>query len=305
MNICYGTTTWAMFFTIFEIFISICVGFYYTRSIYFIFKNEQSYRFEFLDWIIIIISQIQIFLTFISILIGYYFGLTVLLEILKFSQNFIIGGILLYQILIWHKYTITQEIVKYFMITLFLIVALTFIWTFIFEYSFLSIEKCKSNAVILIIFISLISNILIILFAIYKNLEETNDETKSLTKLVEDQHNLNDLIQKFASNIKKMKKYYLIITVLFTLSFFVDVYYKLIMTGKVITTNSLNESHKDNFSACIYYGDYSNNLGFKEFLICSISFLFRDIGPHVYIYLALFYYKPNINSRSSSFIELI
>jgi hypothetical protein len=27
------------------------------------------------------------------------------------------------------------------------------------------------------------------------------------------------------------------------------------------------------------------------------------MGPHIYLYLAIFIYKPNINSRSSSFIE--
>lgn len=345
MNICLGTTGWSLLFSICEIIPIITIGFYYTKNIYFIYKNEQQERYEFLDWILIYLSTIQIYLILFSLVIGFYFGFALILEILKFSQNFLISGILLYQILIWHKYVITYEIVKYFIVALCAIDLISLIIGLKFEFSFSDLSGCRSDTILTLVSVALFIDILIISFAVYKNLEEKSDN-KSLNILVEDQHNLNDLIQRFATNIKKMKKYYLIIVITFTLSYFIDVYYNIFMQTQKLEfdeiglinvknikffgnsesfNNQFNFSLKfNNMSNSGNHSDFFNNLNntvtdepcysnsdfgekftFKEYLVCCISFFFRDLGPHIYIFLALFIYKPNINSRSSSFIELI
>jgi hypothetical protein len=348
MNLCLGTTGWSLFFSICEIIPIIILGFYYTKNIYFIYKNEQEERYEFLDWILIYLSTFQIYLMLFSLILGFYFGFTLILEIFKFSQNFLISGILLYQILIWHKYVVTYDIVKYFIVALCAIDFISLIIGLNFEFSFSDVSGCRSDTVLTLVCAALCIDILIISFAVYKNLEEKSD-SKSLNILVEDQHNLNDLIQRFATNIKKMKKYYLIIVIAFTLSYFVDLYFNVFMHTYKIDfeeigilnnkkfenlnqnlNNSLTINNSSNFSnntilnlhanetnlsdnlnytinngTCYSNTDFGEYFSFKEYLVCSISFFFRDLGPHIYIFLALFIYKPNINSRSSSFIELI
>jgi hypothetical protein len=331
MNICTGTTGWSLFFSFCEILSIIAIGFFYTKTVYSIYKNDQKEKFEFLDWILIYLSIFQIYFMFFSFLIGFYFGFILILEIFKFSQNFLISGILMYQILIWHKYVVTYDVVKYFIVVLCSIDIISVTIGLAFEFPFFDVSGCKSSTIVTLIMLALTIDILIISFAVYKNLEEKND-SKSLNILVEDQHNLNDLIQRFATNIKKMKKYYLIIVVTFSLSFFVDLYFNLFMrnqtgdpkteinnlfsnnTNSSLITNNSNytsfESNSDTYPnnssiSCNSNSNFGENFSFKEYLICAISFFFRDLGPHIYIFLAIFIYKPNINSRSSSFIELI
>ena len=80
--------------------------------------------------------------------------------------------------------------------------------------------------------------------------------------------------------------------------------------GNFTIHNLTNSTHNytdliDEMLLCQYYGNFKSNFYLKEYLICFLSFLFRDILPHVYIFMALFYYKHFISTRSSSFIELI
>src|SRR5690349_10515191 len=99
MNICYGTTGWASLFTICEHAMLLGIGIFFTKSTYQIIKNKELNKFEFLDWIIIYLSIAQIYLLILSLLFNLFLGMSIILDVLKFSQNAVVGGVLLYQIL--------------------------------------------------------------------------------------------------------------------------------------------------------------------------------------------------------------
>lgn len=336
MNICYGDTGWGFFFFICEILIIFILGFFYSRNTYIIFKNGEQSQYEFFDWILIFLSSLQIYILFFSLIVGFFFGFVLVSEILKFSQNMIISGILLSQILIWSKFAVTDKLVKifiFFLISFDFIIFLSGIYS---EYSFFEANYCTSDSINFLIVFGLIINLGLIAYTVYKNFEEKKD-VKSLNLILEDKNNLDQILQRLTVNIKTMKKYYLIIIIAFTVSFLIDIYFKFTMTNQILNSNSTNistpsvsdnrltdENTIGNFTVhkltnsthnytdlveeiliCQYYGNFKSNFYLKEYLICFLSFLFRDILPHVYIFLALFYYKHFISSRSSSFIELI
>jgi hypothetical protein len=336
MNICYGDTGWGFFFFICEILIIFILGFFYSRNTYVIFKNGEQSQYEFFDWILIFFSSLQIYILFFSLMVGFFFGFVLVSEILKFSQNMIISGILLSQILIWSKFAITDRLVKifiFFLITFDLIIFFSGLYS---EYSFFEANYCTSQSINFLIVFGLIINLGLIAYTVYKNFEERKD-VKSLNLILEDKNNLDQILQRLTANIKTMKKYYLIIIIAFTLSFLIDIYFKFTMTNQVLNRNTtkipssvlgdenftdeniLNNVTIDNLTnstqnytdlneniyVCQYYGDFKSNFFLKEYLICFLSFLLRDILPHVYIFMALFFYKHFISSRSSSFIELI
>jgi len=180
---------------------------------------------------------------------------------------------------------------------------------------------------IILIISGFIYNVIIIIFTLYRNFEDPKN-VNSLNLLTDDQHNLNNLIQRFTNNIKTMQKYYFIIVIAFTFSYFVDIYFQFFKTlnitelpndnlnstiTAIIYPYSNNSTFNNNFTitienaekSCYRYNNLGNNFFIVEFFICTISFFIRELTPHLYIFLALFKYKPNINSRSSSFIELI
>ena len=321
MNICYGDTGWGFFFFICQILITSVLGFFYMKNTYNIFKNGEQSQYEFFDWILILLSTLQIYLLFFSLIIQFFFGFVLLSELLKFTQNMIICGILLSQILIWSKFAVSDKLVKIFIFSLIIFDLFIFFAGLIMEYSFFIVDYCTSQSLNFLVIIGLIVNLALIAYTVYRNFEEKKD-VKSLNLIVEDKNNLDHILQRLSTNIKTMKKYYLIILISFTLSFLIDVYFKFSLTNEINNGNTLDSiipvnnnltNNQNNYnttfiidsSTCEYYGDFNENFFLKEYLICVLSFLFRDIVPHVYIFMALYFYKHFINSRSSSFIELI
>ena len=317
------------------------------------------------------------------LLITNNFGFSLLQEISKFSQNIIICGCLLLQIILWQKYSIAVYIIKNYIFIFGLFNILTLSLSFIFEFSFFQINFCSSIVLKILPTLSFSINLLVMALAVYNNYEEKTESQKH-TGLLYENDNLTAIIDKYSSSLQKMRKYYLIFILSFTLSYFVDIYFKFsnvknenlnlnfitnstnnrillnedfhksqnLMDGFFLIKNLNNFNYTKNFffelnnkydkinkniternktiknnftyrilekisnltnnndntikytSACEYYKNLGEKYNFKDLIICFISFVFRDLGPHIYIFVSLFIYKPETLSRSSSFIEI-
>lgn len=407
MYVCYGNTFWSNLFSFFEIISIAFLAYLYTKYTANIRKTNEIQNYENIDLIIIFLSIIQVYLMLFSLVISNNFGFAILQEILKFTQNIIIWGLLLLQICIWQKFPIALYIVKNYVYVFILFNLFILLCGFFFEYSFLEINFCYSIILKILPVLAFVFNLILIAMAIYNNYQEQSESRKNGAMIYEND-NLGAIIEKFSSSLQKMRKYYLIFIIYFTVSYFVDVYfkfsnikyddnvynYKSSKNNTLINNNNLNNKNtfsdniisnntyiynsnavpeneseyllrknnitnnlhfnsaleinkQNNFwsekdigliangyriliekqnkitkqeenkiiksnnvfitkyiSACEYYKDLGDKYSFKELLVCFISFVFRDIGPHVYIFISLFIYKPETLSRSSSFIEI-
>jgi hypothetical protein len=346
MNFCHGSSGWAFFFRICEVIILKWTVFAFTRKVYLLHRNSKLYSYEFNQGVLISLSLLQIYLFFFASIFGTFFGLDVLSSIAKFTQNLFIIGILVSGILISLKIYITLDQLKCFIVSLIIVDCLSFISAFMLEYSFLETQACYSNTLNSLVLISLVINCVIVAYSLYKSLEE-KEEQESLTNIVGDGYNLNWIEQRSADSIKKMNKYYFILLITFTLSFFIEAYFKIFtsdfsnpkidinqysntsfynLTGDYFNHNyvkNFTEEHKYDFlntsrvqnKSLDYYNNTNttttkcgnknvdDELSFKEYLICLISFFFKDIAPHIYLYQIFFNNGFNENPRSASIIE--
>lgn len=438
MYICSGNTFWSYLFSFSEIVSIAFLAYLYTKYTLNIRKTNEIENYENLDLIIIFLSIFQVYLMLFSLVFSNNFGFSILQEISKFTQNMIICGCLLLQIFLWQKYPIAIYIIKNYVYIFTLFNFFILLCGFFLEYSFLEVNFCYSIILKILPVLGFTFNLLLIAMAIYNNYQEQNESRKN-GALIYENDNLGAIIDKYASSLQKMRKYYLIFIVYFTVSYFVDVYFKFsnikyddaiynyaannpVNNASVVTVNNktngfenisnFDKSYKmralvldginstadsifaagngktnafrklfygfsvmdlklfDDFkynydnvivdnnrtdvlfgkdfdllvessrriliedeniaknnpsdkndenkinnpnrnvfitryiSACEYYKDLGDKYSFKELLVCFISFIFRDIGPHIYILISLFIYKPETLSRSSSFIEI-
>jgi len=401
MYICYGNTIWGFLFFIIEIMSLAILTYLYTKFTMKIRKNNEIHNYEKLDLIIIFLSIFQVYLMLFSLVVSNNFGFSILQEISKFTQNMIICGCLLFQIFLWQKYPIAIYIIKNYVYIFTCFNFFILICGFFFEYSFLEVNFCFSVILKILPVLGFIFNLLLISMALYNNYQEQNESRKKGV-LIYENDNLGAIIDKYASSLQKMRKYYLIFIIYFTVSYFVDVYFKFSniryddnitnasngnkknnvinntvtyyrlnkfptteqnltdfyqernkyninnfldisvdnnITKHLLEENYLTHSNDKKYSkklveknekvkniesiieneiftkrkkifimryisACEYYKDLGDKYNFKELLVCFISFVFRDIGPHIYIFISLFLYKPETLSRSSSFIEI-
>jgi hypothetical protein len=319
MYICGGDTQWANLFTIIEYATIITLAYLYSKGMFQMYKGGESLYYEKLDLILIGLSIIQVYIIGIEIISDSYRGLTYIHGLFKFSQNAIITGCLLFQIMLWQHHAISLYVVKYFIMGVIIFDIVTILIIMLFETSFFESSYCRSAIITVLIISSIIMNVGILIYAFYKRLQENNEERNfSLLAEEDDQYNLGKIIQRYTFSIRKMKNYYLIIIATFTLSYLVDMYWKLILTGSSFTEevtlmsgngtalNSTillsNEITEDN-STCYYYGSLGGNFLFGDFLVCNFSYILKDLVPHTYIYISLFRLKHNMITRSSSLIE--
>jgi hypothetical protein len=347
MNFCHGSSGWAFFFRLCEVIVLKWTVFAFTRKVYLLYRDSKLSSYEFNQGVLIGFSLLQIYLLFFSSILGTFFGLEVLSSLAKFTQNLLIIGILVSGILISLKIYITLEQLKCFIASLVILDFLSFISAFCLEYSFFETQACYSNTLNSLVLISLVLNCIIVAYSLYKSFEE-KDEQERLTNLVGDGYNLNWIEQRSADSIKKMNKYYFILLITFTLSFFIEAYFKVFSSDyskaagteiisnytvfKNLSKDFSNGTHIMNFTLepkegisentthpeFDFYNDNNTNVistaecgkknfdsefAFKEYLICLISFLFRDIAPHIYLYQIFFNNGFNDNRRSASIIE--
>ena len=356
MFICNGTTFWGYLFKFFEIIIIIFLGYIFTKNIVSIKINNELQKYENIDILILSLSILQIYIMLVSIGFSNNYGLSIIQEIFKFTQNFLIAGCLFLQIILWQKNSFAVYFVKNFIVFLLIFISIIMITSLIFEYTFSEIDFCLSLILRILPIISLFLNVVIVSITIYNKYREQNEQSREAEFLIQND-NLNNIIHKFKSSLQKSRKYYLIFILSFTLSIMVDIFFKFSYVNlnkisndksKEIKINSLRltdfysknepknitsyyiyfEKNKtynrkfDNFfvfnkkeenktsnefysiNACIYYKNLGENYSFRELIICFIYFFFKDIGPHVYIYISLFKYKQENASRTSSFIEI-
>jgi hypothetical protein len=327
MYICGGETIWANIFICCEYLFIILLAYLYTSNLFHIFRYKETNNYENLDLILIILSLIQIYLMILELITDSYLGLNMLQGIFKFSQNSIITGCLLFQIMLWQHYSITLYIIKYFIISMIVFDLVTILFVILFETSFFEINYCRSVILIALVAISIAMDFGIFAYAFYKRVRENeNEDTNNPMTLLneeDDQYNIGKVIQKYATSIKKMKNYYLIIIATFTISFLTDIYMKVYWTtSEAIETattdmgainNAMNSTllfttdnnNNYNNTTCSYYGNLGENFSFDDFIFCNFALILRDLTPHVYIFVSMFRFKQNLITRSSNLIEAL
>jgi hypothetical protein len=321
MNECNGNTGWSTVSSSLQIISILALTFVFTKSIYESYKNRDQEEYENLDILLVGLSMVQIYIMIMAFIFGKYFGFFVFYEIFKLSQNTAIAGCLLFQLLLALNYSITFNIVKLYFLMIVVFDVLVIFASFSAAHSFFDLNFQDAYVLWVLPIIGILVDLSIIGYTVYLDCSDTNSDTEG--SLNKDNYNLNQIIRKYTSSIKKMKKYYFVIIIAFAISYFIDLCFKTLINSNCIMTkeeinsyssvyNNTNSDYTNSYSIasnntdtlCInnYFGD---NYGFKEFIICLISFYFRDLGPHAYLYFALFYFKTKNTSRSSSFIELI
>ena len=73
----------------------------------------------------------------------------------------------------------------------------------------------------------------------------------------------------------------------------------------VVKSKAVEETTKVETPTCNYYGNFEDQFGIRQYFLCCIAFIIRDLSPHIYIFFAIFFHKPESISRSSSFIEAL
>ena len=103
MYICNGNTGWGIFLNICESSTIIALAYLFTMSLILKNRNKELKNYETLDLMIIILSTIQIYLIILCLILGSSYGLSLIEDLFKFSQNALIAGCLL--LTLWHYHT--------------------------------------------------------------------------------------------------------------------------------------------------------------------------------------------------------
>lgn len=309
-----GSSNWSSFFTLCEILLTLILFGIYIRKIIKIIRNQEINMYEKLDLLVILLSVLQIFLYLVFFVIKEYYFISLANSILKFSQNSIICCLLLV-IIMWKYSSITFLIINYFMMTI-LISDIVFCIFGLIEYSPFETQYCKPKIEFILSLFGFIVNIIVLCCSFYFSTKGSEEEILKNQLIEDDQYYINNIYNKYVDNIKKMMKSFLIITIFFLISFGIDILFNsLDQNIKQVITNDNNlisdansttlNGNNTEIYLCPYYGNFETNFGFKEYLICCISFILRDLSTHLYIFFALFFFKPENISRSSSFIEAL
>jgi hypothetical protein len=301
MNICSGTTSWSNFFYFCEIITMIFLSLIYFRSLYKLYKEGLLFLFEKFELLIILLSFIQTLIFSITFLIKDYFILSIFNSIFKFAENITICCLLIMTIL-WKIPIIIALIINYYSVGI-LIVSILFFLIGLFEYPPFIIEYNKPNIEILLAIIGFFANISIFTLSFIYSKKENFNEGMNLSN-EDDKIFINDIFQKNLEKMQQTMKTYLYISFTFTISFAIDLLFSLFLKGNKKIPN-LNEQNNNNsnISKCYYYGNFGNEFLFNQFFYCLISYIFRDLYPHCYVYLKVGISNPAQSSRSSSFIE--
>jgi hypothetical protein len=239
MYICNGTTIWGFIFKIIEISIISILAYIFTRNYIEIRRNNEFQSYEKMDLIILLLSIFQIYLMFLSIILTNNYGFSILQELSKFTQNFIIAGCLFLQIFLWQKNSFAVYIVKNYNLILILYNVIILFSSFIFEYSFNELNFCYSLILKILPSIAFALNAFVISLTIYNNYQEQQESND--TGLLLENDNLNNIIHKFKSSLQRSRKYYLIFILSFTISFFVDIFFKFSSVSVSVNSNKFKD----------------------------------------------------------------
>ena len=303
MNICTGSSGWASFFSFCEVIFTSVLLVIYLRYMLKIVKNKEVSNYEKLDVLVILLSIIQIVLYIIYFIFKEYYFISLLVTILKFSENAIICCLLLV-IILWKYSSITYLIMNYFIISI-VIAAIAFFVFGLIEHHPFETNYCKPKIECILSFLGLLFNIVVLCCSFYfSSMEREEAQLKNqLMQGQDDQYYINNMFNKYVDNIKKMMKSYLIITILFLISFSIDIIFN-VLKQKVVTITT-DETTKVETPTCNYYGNFEDQFGIRQYFLCCIAFIIRDLSPHIYIFFAIFFLQPESISRSSSFIEAL
>jgi hypothetical protein len=281
MYICNGTTGWGIFLNLCEYITTIALGYLFTMSIIVKNRNKELKNYETLDLIIIILSTIQIYIILLCLLLGTNYGLSLLEDLFKFSQNALLAGCLL--LTLWHYHSTMLEFIKYLIIAMLIFDFIVLLSILFSNIEFFETKFCKSTLQFIMIILGLVINVSTIIYSMYKKYNKIKD----FIPLNDEHFILSPIMRNCDSNIKRMKNFYLNLLFILSLSYLVDVYYKSFMV--VIDPVS---------GGCVFLNDKGGEFDFGNFLFCSLSFALRDILPHCYIFIEFFRRQTNV-SRSS------
>jgi hypothetical protein len=281
MYICNGTSGWGIIFDIAEWLTTISIAYLFTMSIILKKRNNELKNYETLDLLLIILSMVQIYFILLCFLFGSNYGLSLLEDLFKFSQNALIAGCLL--LTLWHYHATMLEYMKYLIIVMLVFDFMILISILFSSVSFFETSFCKSVIQFLMIIIGLMINFSTSMYSIYKKY----NKTRNFVPLNEEHFILSPIMKSCDLNIKRMKNFYLNLLIILSFSYLVDIYYKTVMVSMEPITNT-----------CIFLNDKGQDFDFGNFLFCKFSFILRDVLPHIYIFYEFFSRQTKV-SRSS------
>lgn len=302
MNICTGSTGWSLFFYLCEILCASGLFFIYFKSIWNLIVNNEKDYYEKLDLLVIFLSSVQIVLLLIMFMINEYFIVSLIISILKFSENAIICCLLLV-IIMWKHYTVTYVIVNYFMMFIFVFDILCFLFG-IFAYKPFDTNYCRPKIILLLVILGFILDIGASVSGIFLKLKDIVEANE--IPVEGEQLYINNMFNKYVDSMNRMMKSYLIIITLFFCSFTIDLLFQIILKHNIsIANKATTQDTVISVPICDYYGEFSDQFSMKHFFFCFLLYCVRDVIPHLFIYCSILIYKPSNISRSSSFIEIL
>ncbi len=279
MIICAGfnISIYSTLFTSLE-FISIAVLFFlYLRQIINLWNYPNS-SYDKIDLILIYSSAIQLIIFFLRLCISYNI-FSVLVLIIKLSQNLMICSLLM--IIILDKYSNSKtKIINYFLITLLIVDILLFLIGINDDTSFNKTETESMFHTTLAIICSIIN--LIIIFKSYKfKVETTNKINDNLNKnklvSLQNLNNINNdsegdneeqnnektffdtLLNQYLSNAINILAVYLNILIPFFVSYIIEIIIYFFFNSNNVIRNENNENNNSTITNNITYNDTSDN----------------------------------------------
>ena len=251
--------SWEIAYEVISYLILIIFFVVYFKGIVHFLRNKSGNKIHKMDVFTITFSFFQIVLQIISIFIKDYFIFFVLITLFKFTLNTIIC-VLLTVILMWKLEVLYVGMMKY---TLFGVFACDAIFIFC-EYKkqhFLSNEYTISKSEISMAFIGFSIDFVVISMNIYANFHEKRQNDLTLV-VKEGEFYISHVLASFITRVRYLNRTYYIIIGVFAISFLFEIIFYL-------EDEYLRECN-----------------GFDSFYLCIFGFLFKDIVPHIFIYLS-------------------
>jgi len=288
-NICDKNTLWKTFYFFAEYITLIIIIVLYIQAILNIYRNKE--KTEKIDNIIVALSFSQLIIYTILEMFDLNYFLILVYELLKFSENQIIGGLIFFQIMLKMNYNFAIKFSKIFFVFTIGIDILTFIGGLSFEsktIEYKELVSVKFATTIIIAFIGLSCDLSILIITIVKYFKDKKEiEKQSLEILLDDSYRLDNIIHNYENKIVKMKIYYYIIIISYAISYAFNLFSNLF------------------YNETVCFTDNKMKFGFNDFLLDYVMLIILRIIPHLCIYLGILVYKPELRSRNSSFIQIV
>ncbi len=285
---CNINTFWKSVYRIAELTSLITLSFLYVKGIRTILKNRN--KFEFVDIIIVILSFFQINIFIILIIFGLEYFLILFIEILKFSENALIGYCVLFQLMLKINFDNAYSVIKKYIVIIILIDLASLLGGLIYEYEVIDTKEILSTkfySTFILAGMGLILDLIILGMACVRKFNKSFITPSVQENLTNEGYRLHSIIKKYENRIAIMKRLYMGIIVSYAFSYSFNIFSKIFYDESICFSNN-GESY-----------------GPMDFLVMYIFLLILRIIPHSLIYLAIMWYKPDMSNQNASFIQII